>query len=242
MDSLNRTLKIFDLLTPEKPAWTVEELAAALDCSTATSYRYVKSLLSAGFLAAHPGKTYGLGARIIELDRQLRLTEPLLVKAMRPMEELSLMTGRNLALCAYYNESTICIDKSWIRSDLPTLFDRGRPVPLFRGAAGKVILAHLPTHRLKAVYAKNGPEIEKSGLGATWPDFAGALKTIRRQGHYISIAEVDPLSAGIGVPILDSEKRIMGSLTFAVPSVDANAEATHLLPLLKKTVAHIQWL
>ena len=42
---------------------------------------------------------------------------------------------------------------------------------MFQGAVSKVILAYLPHHSLKAIYARQAAEIEIAGLGSTWRDF-----------------------------------------------------------------------
>ncbi|GAB2893189.1 hypothetical protein [Streptomyces mayteni] len=47
----------------------------------------------------------------------------------------------------------------------------------------KVILAHLPHHRLKAIYARQGGEIENAGLGDTWSAFRATLGEMKKNGY-----------------------------------------------------------
>ena len=41
----------------------------------------------------------------------------------------------------------------------PVSYERGRLMPLFRGATSKIILAHLPARTLKSLFEQNGGEI-----------------------------------------------------------------------------------
>ena len=46
----SRVLRLLQLFSPARPLWTVEQVAAALDVSTSSAYRYVQDLLATGFL------------------------------------------------------------------------------------------------------------------------------------------------------------------------------------------------
>jgi DNA-binding IclR family transcriptional regulator len=58
----------------------------------------------------------------------------------------------------------------------------GSGAPLFQGAGSKVILEHLPHHRLQVIYARKAKEIEDAGPGSTWGDFRKILTGIKRDG------------------------------------------------------------
>lgn len=217
MDSLSRMIGIFDLFEGERTVVTVEEVAAALDCSVPTAYRYLKTLSTAGLIAPGIEGGFGLGARIIQLDRQIRLNDPLLHRAGDVMERLITEVRGNLMVCASYGKNVVCIAQAWPDRTVLTSYDRGRPMPLLRGAAGKAILAHLPDHRLRSLMLANAAEIAAAGLGKDWAEFRKTLKAIRKQGYSVSVGEVDERNAGIAAPILSPEKRSLGCLVLVVP-------------------------
>ncbi len=225
MDSLSRMIGIFDLFDGDRTVVTVEEVASALDCSVPTAYRYLKTLSSAGLIAPGIEGGFGLGARIIQLDRQIRLNDPLLHRAGDVMDRLVREVHGNLMVCASYGKNVVCIAQAWPDRTVLTSYDRGRPMPLLRGAAGKAILAHLPDHRLRSLMLANAAEIAAAGLGRDWAEFRKTLKAIRKRGYSVSVGEVDERNAGIAAPILSPEKRALGCLVLVVPRTDLN-EAT----------------
>jgi len=113
-----------------------------------------------------------------------------------------------------FHDRIICIHEEWDeRTGVPAA-GRGRAVAFFRGATSKVILAHLPTRRLKSLYLNHARDIAKAGLGDSWNAFAGNLRDVRRRGYHIS--EVGELMTGvfsIAVPIFSGDRKIIGSLT-----------------------------
>jgi DNA-binding IclR family transcriptional regulator len=216
MDSLTKMMSVLDLITEASPSVSAESVSAALECSTSTSYRYLKTLCEAGILASQPGGSFVLGARIIEFDRQLRLSDPLMLNAAEPMREFSAALHVNMLLFSYHGESVICIDKAWADDSPASNYGRGRPMSLLRGAAGKVILAHLAPHKLRNLMLTRAHEIDEAGLGKDWQEFRDTLKKIRQTGFVVSRGEIDPGTIGIAAPIFDADDKVTGSLAVTV--------------------------
>jgi DNA-binding IclR family transcriptional regulator len=229
MDTLARMLSVLDLFTEKNSTWGVDDIAAGVHCSKPTAYRYLKLLTNAGLLAPELGGVYGLGARIIQLDRQIRLNDPMLGRGVEIMQELSERYRENLLLCGYYGDKLICTAQAWTQKTIMTSYSRGRPMPLLRGAAGKVILAHLPTPRLRSLMLKDPRLIAEAGLGETWAAFRDTLRAIRRNGHAVTYGEIDSTTAGVAAPILGENKKILGSLVFAVPTVTMKEDRVRIL-------------
>ena len=204
---------VLNLFSVAKPLWTVDEATAALKHSRSTVYRYIRTLVKAGLLAS-VGRSYGLGPRIVELDQQMRLTDPLLRVAQPQLAQLRRRLNAVVLLMRLFHDRIICIHEEWDeRTGVPAA-GRGRAVAFFRGATSKVILAHLPTRRLKSLYLNHARDIAKAGLGSSWNAFAGNLRDVRRRGYHIS--EVGELMTGvfsIAVPIFSGDRKIIGSLT-----------------------------
>lgn len=239
MDSFARGLSLLHLLTVDRPTVTVVDVTDALDCSRTTAYRYLKSLTEAGLLASLPEGKFSLGARVIELDRQIRLSDPLLLAAETRMRELSLDLDVNAFVCSYYKEAVICITQSWIHEAWYTSWGRGQPMSLLRGAAGKAILAHLPTSRLANLMLARPEEIAAAGLGSSWEEFRTRLKKIRKDGYCLTVAEVDPETAGLAAPVFDSDGRVIGSLVLSITlsRLQSSELAAFTAPLLSAAQA-----
>lgn len=213
--SLTKMLSILDLFTPEVPVWSTTDIIEVLETSRSTGYRYIKALNSAGLISAVGNGYYMLGSRIIELDFQIRRTDPLLQAANGVLEQLVDATGHSALLCMHFQNAVLCIDE--LRAPLsPTnLFTRGQRRPLFRGAISKVILAHLPSHRLRAIFERRTDAIREAKLGQTWSEFREALAQIRSDGFVKSVGEFNPGVVGIAAPIFNVDNAIIGSIGIA---------------------------
>ncbi|MGA8031925.1 MAG: IclR family transcriptional regulator C-terminal domain-containing protein, partial [Casimicrobiaceae bacterium] len=190
--SLGRMLGVLDAFTERAPIRTVDGIAAALGYTRATAYRYVGELCDAGLLTRVARGAYALGPRIIELDRQMQRSDPLLEVAGGVMRGLLRPDhGQVVLLCSLFRDEVLCVHQVAQHSTLAVSYTRGRPMPLFRGATSKAILAALPERRLTRLFLDHQDEIRRAGLGRTREEFLAALKTIRRQGYAITRGEVD---------------------------------------------------
>lgn len=128
-----------------------------------------------------------------------------------------------LLLCSLYRDKVLCVHQERCDFALDISYSRGRPMPLFRGATSKVMLAYLPERQLARLFADHRRDIAESGLGDDWPGFAAAMRAIRRQGHCVSHGEVDPGAVGVSAPIFDGERRLLGSLSRVLAASDIPA-------------------
>ena len=213
--SLAKTFQILDLFTEAEPVWSTAAIIEALETSRSTGYRYIKALHDAGLLTSVRNGCYSLGPRIIEMDLQIRLTDPLLLASHGVLEQLVEKIGHSALLCTAYRDSVLCIGECRAPSSPVNRFSRGQRRPLFQGAVSKVILAHLPHHRLKAIYARQSEEVERAGLGSTWSAFRANLGQIKRDGHLLTLGEFNPGVYGVAAPVLSPQKTALGSVGVA---------------------------
>ena len=181
----DRLLAALALFTIERPQWTVEEAADALGVSATTAYRYFKQLTGSGLISPVAGAGYTLGPAIMQMDRQLQATDPMLIAARAVMVDLiqHAAEGSTVLLCRLFHDRVMCMHQVMGRGpQAPVSYERGRLMPLYRGATAKIILAHLPTRTLKSLYAHDAAEITAAGLGKNFDDFRNALATLRRAG------------------------------------------------------------
>lgn len=216
--SLARMLAVIDLFAGDAALWTVEDIAARLGYTRATAYRYVGELCDAGLLMRVAQGAYALGPRIIELDRHIRHRDPLYAIGGRVMQALLAPDrGQVALLCSLFRDRVLCTHQVSKGSALALSYTRGRPMPLFRGATSKAILAWLPPRRLARLYDENRAEIARARLGGTREEFLAALREIRRQGYAVTRAEVDTGVVGIGVPLISGDRSVIGSLSIVFP-------------------------
>jgi DNA-binding IclR family transcriptional regulator len=94
---------------------------------------------------------YVLGPMVVELDRQIRLADPLLEAADELPGKLAEQTGGTVLLCRFHGSKVMCIHQVKGRNPaLSVSYERGRAMPLYRGATSKIILAYLPAAAAQA--------------------------------------------------------------------------------------------
>lgn len=212
-----RLMAIFDLFTEERPGMTSQELMQRLGYSRPTLYRYLKLLKDAGFLMALPGGGFAIGPRVVELDYLMRRADSM-VEAARP--HLAELAGRfpgTVFLARWYGTKLLCV-ASETRDPAPrSSYPRGRPMPLFRGAAAKTILAHLPRRQQLRLIADHSADLAATGLGDGEEEALRALRAIRRAGHARAHGEVTPGLVGTAAAILDAARMPLAALCLSMP-------------------------
>jgi len=231
----DRLLGVLALFTADIPQWTVEAAAEVLGVSVPTTYRYFKKLTKAGLISPVSGAGYTLGPAIIQMDRQIQISDPILNAARTVMIALAgdAPEGSTALLCRLFHDRVMCVQQIMGRGpQTPVSYERGRLMPLYRGATSKIILAHLQTRTLKALFARDAAEIEQGGLGADWEEFRYRLAAIRRTGISLSYSEIDPGRVGVAAPVFDKERVVLGSLSVVVPAEFSDPDTVERLTAL----------
>jgi len=234
MAASDRSLTVLKLFSMERPEWTAEQVVAALDVSIATAYRYLSALEEAGLIAATRASRYGLGPAIIQFDRQLQLTDPLLIAARPVMTDLMTYApaGSVVLLCRLVGENVLCIHQVYSPGTAPTVsYERGRPMPLLYGATSKILLAYYPLRRLKSLFALHADEVGRAGLGTTFEAFRATLSEWRKAGSLVTRGEVDAGLMGIAAPIINADRLALGSVSFVVADSTDDRTVTRLAAL-----------
>ena len=246
MNSTDRAIAILGLFSLERRIWTAEAIAKEFGVSTSQAYRYCKSLATVGLLDPLMPAGYTLGPGILELERLVQMSDPLISAARPVMRELvpHAPAGATILVAKLYRSKVICLDQV-LGPGPQTLisFERGRPMPLLWGATSKVILAHMTARELNRIYKteEDAAEVAKKAK----PAFSALkieLAEIRQQGFCIARGEIDRERVAVASPILTSEKTVIGSLTIAI-SKEAGDQRTvrRLGALLKASSAEIEF-
>lgn len=200
--SLARLLAVLDLFDEQRLALTVDTLIEALQVSQPTAYRYLKLLTDAGLLQRQDDANYALGPRVIVLDHLIRRSDPLLAHAVPFMKELVATTGLDCVVTAMVGDQLLDIHREYGAQPASLSYGRGRPRPLFLGAAPKVVLAQLPPAPLRRLMERHLDGVARAGLPTEWPAFRRHYARIRSDGHYLSNGELEPTLAALAAPLL----------------------------------------
>ena len=223
-----KLLNLLMFFSDRSDAHSIEELARELDLPHSTIYRYVKALSDVGLMVAVSAGSYILGPSIIMLDRQMRLSDPLLNSAEHVKARLSkALPGPGVVLlCRLFRNSVMCVDSVEIgKIEFHVSYARGRGLPLYRGAASKVILAHVPLRNVRALFDNETIEFANAGLGADWKTVKASLRKIRQDAVAVTHGELDRGAVGFASPVLGSDDQIIGSLGYVTRDGIASPES-----------------
>ena len=240
--SLARMLAVLDLFDEQRMTLTPEAIGEALQVSQPTAYRYVRLLTDAGLLQRQGAASHALGPRIIVLDHLIRRSDPVLRHAVPLMQELVASTGLDCVATALHggpgSAQMIDIHREYSGQPASLGYGRGRPRPLFLGAAPKVVLASLPTPQLRRLAEQHADAAAAAGLPADWPTLRRYFARIRRAGSYVSRGELEPTLGAVAAPLVVGDGRVLGAISL-VTTVQRLAllDADKLAQLVRRAAA-----
>ena len=111
---------------------------------------------------------------------RFQLTDPLLQVAKPIMTEFLRLgpASSTVLLCRIFRETVLCVHQATeANTGTGVSYERGRPMPLFKGATSKIILAYLPLRDLRRLYEVHRMQI------ATRPTDAQRSRGLRRRRY-----------------------------------------------------------
>lgn len=217
MQGPDKLFSILDLFIDRAFEWRFDEIREELGMPRSTLYRYLKQLTEAGYLTALPELGYALGPKIIELDYQIRRSDPLIRVAEPAMQELAGRFGGIALLCRLFLDKVLCVHQVSSTDAFSSNYERGRARPLLRGAASLVILADLPSPAMRRLYRRNPESFAEAGLGDSFEAVQSRLRAISERGWLSTSGEVKTGVTGVAAPLFDVRGCIVGSLSVTVP-------------------------
>jgi DNA-binding IclR family transcriptional regulator len=213
MTTTSKALQILQLFKRGYKQVRACDVEKVLGVSSATAYRYLADLEAAGLVERTSIGQYVLGPEIVELDRLIRVNDPLIEAAGEIMKTLAERTGGVVLLSRLHSKKVVCVHQVRGRHSPPNMsYERGRAMPLYRGATSKVILAHLPPEALRDIMRDDAEELRRANLPDDFDALAAAMERIRREKVCVTSAEVDPEARGFAAPIHHAQA-LLGSLS-----------------------------
>jgi DNA-binding IclR family transcriptional regulator len=221
LKGLEKTLRVLDLFTVERPEWGLLELSEAASMPVSTLHRIITVLKRHGLVAQDPqSKKYGLGYGSIDLGRRASSGLPIRQIATPTMRRLAEQTGETIVLTVLNDmrDRAVCIERIESRHDLRLHLEVGERSYLHAGASSKVLLAYLPDEHVSELARRVGLPILAHNTIRDLGALQEELQRIREDGYAFSREETNPGAWGVAVPILDNEKKAIAALGIASPT------------------------
>lgn len=214
--SLKRMISVLDLIEASSGGLSFDQMLDTLKLTRSTLYRYVKILSEAGLITSLPELGYTLGPRVAELDYRMRTQDPLIVASIPIMTELARTVPGVALLCRRYRDKVLCVHQEGASDAFRSGYERGRDRPLLKGAASRIILAHMHSRAIARLYAERQEEFEQAGLGDSLEKVRATLAKIRQKGWDASEGQVTAGVTGIAAPVFDNRGAVVGSLSITM--------------------------
>lgn len=235
--SVARALDILQAFGRGQPELGVTELARVLRLSKSTVHRLLRLLASRGVVAQDPAtRRYRLGVELLWLGSLVRDGMDLRREALPVMRELQARAGETVNLNVERDGHRVCIEKVETSHPIRDFVDIGRPLPLYAGASGKVLLAHLPDQRVAEILRAADPAAIAGRL-PTGAALRRELARIRRQGYASTSGERVEGASSVSAPVWDAEGRVVASLSISGPSYRFRPERVRVFARLVVSAA-----
>jgi DNA-binding IclR family transcriptional regulator len=216
--AVERTLEILLVFLREGRGLRIVELSRAARLPKATVHRLVTTLVGRGFLTrdAHDS-TYRVGLNLFRLGGLFLAQNGARQAALPLIRDLSGQTGETVNLNVVIDRHRVCIEKAESTHDIRHFVELGRPLPLYGGASGMVLLAHLDEAEIEAVMADGlRPLTPRTITSAN--RLRRALAEIRRRGYATSTDERVVGASAVSAPVRDGSGRVVAGLTISGPT------------------------
>lgn len=229
VSAVDRALVVLATLAQQGHPMTATELVRKTGLSQSTLYRQLHALKRWGFVLEVEGR-YAPGPLSLQLALGFDMASHLARQARQDMLVLAQQSRESVGLIVAVNGQAICIEMVESRQALRCSFEKGRSVPLEKGASAKCLLAHLPEAARDAALAAAHPGVPQAELLA---ESLAELGAIRKAGFAVSDGEVDAGVWGVSAPLFAMGKQAVGALTLMAPSVRIQDKHS---PLIQMTV------
>jgi len=145
---LEKGLNLVEELAQSAEGMTAVELANSIGIHKTSVYRYLNTLLNAGYIQNNGDGHYHLGNKILELGSQKLRRMPLRETAHPFLIKLSADTQMTVHLCVLDRQDVVYIDKVESQRSLPIISRIGSRAPAYCTGVGKALLSGLPTDQV----------------------------------------------------------------------------------------------
>jgi DNA-binding IclR family transcriptional regulator len=233
---IDRMMDVLALLERRNDGASIRELVERLDLPRTTVYRILNTLQLHDMVRRTVAGDYRLGPRLLALAARAAADiggVDLPVLARTHLERLSAATGEACKVSVVDEGALLVCAVSEGKREYALTVVPGQRLPLHAGAAGKVLLAHLPQAELARFLAQPLPRhTQRTFIDAK--RLARELARIRRQGWAEDKGEFSPSICAMAAPIPDRRGRVIAALS--VPFL-AGSSPSHVAKIRVAVIA-----
>ncbi len=204
---------------------TLTELARVLGWTKTTTFRYLATLASLGYLELEPrSRRYRPTVKVLRLGAAYLAALSIPELALPFLEKLSDRFGESVNMAVLDEAEVVYVARVGSRRILSTNLGVGSRLPAHCTSMGKVLLAWLDEASLRRIlsgmsFTRLTP---RTVIGAS--RLREALRAVRRKGYAINDQEMDLGLRSCAAPVLDRSGAAVAAVNVSVSSARATRE------------------
>lgn len=218
--SLGKTLRLLRLFSPERRAWSAEEMAAALGFHKSSVQRILATLEREGFLArTRPRRSeYRLGPEILYLGSLAEMNLDLRSAARPAMEALVERAAETCYLCVADQDQCLYIERVECSQPVRIINQVGQRNPLHCTGVGKALLSGMSAAEVDRLIAARGLKAYTRNSITDPETLARELEEVRRRGIAYDREEWNLGVRCVAAPIRGASGAIVASISLSGPT------------------------
>ena len=216
------SLRVLEALVEEDGA-TIDGLAERLGLAPSTVHRHLAAFRKHGYVV-EDGAEYGPSLRFLTVGGHVQRTTPYFPAIKEKVDALAEETGERAQFIVEENGERVYLYTEVGASAVQTGAHVGNRGPLHTSAAGKAIMAKLPTERVEAILDEHG--LSKTGPNAitSTEALAEEFERIRERGYAFNREESTGGVHAVGSAVTNADGTVIGALSVSGPASRVKGE------------------
>lgn len=219
MESAERVSNVLLAFSSGEPVLGVADIARRLGIPKSAVHRTLTALCRTGLVRQDPATAkYRLGLRAVDLGLAALDHGDIRAAALPILRELTGRTGETTTLSLLAGRERFYAAQVESPQEVRMTVEVGLRCPLYAGASGRAILAHVAESELEE-YLRSvtlAPLTEHTITTAA--ALRHELQRVRERGYAASRGERDPWAAAVAAPFRDRDGRVAGCLSICGPT------------------------
>lgn len=231
VSSDERMLDIMEALQEHTSAG-VTELADAVDMPKSTVHVHLSTLKDRGYVVQNDSQEYRLSLRLLDMGMMVQETQEMYDEVIPKLDELAEETDENAWWTVEENGKAVFLANSVGKRGIQTHARIGHHIELYKLAAGKAILANLPTERRGEILdSYDYPLGNEKSRG----DIEAEIEEIQKEGVAYGSEQFLQGVSGVGAPLTDNAGNTYGAISISGPTnrLDADRVENELADLVR---------
>ena len=230
INSIDRTLQILQLFSPQKPEWGISEISKELHLYKSCIHNTLYTLLNRGFVVQNSSNgKYRLSIKFFELG-SIVFGDIDLRKIAHPyLEEIAREFNETVHMGILSDGEVISVEQEKSNQSLHHQIVIGKRAPLHCTGVGKAIMAFLNKEELEKIIKKKGLKRFTENTIVDFNKLQDELKEIVNQGYAIDNMEHELGVRCIAAPIRNYQGKVNASLSVSGPAFRIKDERIALI-------------